>query len=154
MGLKGACRCGATRFELTDKPLFVHACHCVKCQKSSGSVFGITAIMLEKDIQLQSGSISAEPMADAPHRFRHLCAQCGDHIYTTASNHPSTALFRTGLLDDPREISIDAHIFVKRKRPWLSLPEDVPQFDEGYDRMNTWPQESLDRLEQANKSGR
>ena len=147
--MTGACQCGELRFDLTDKPLFVHACHCVKCQKSSGSVFGITTIILESDIRISTGSLTIEPMAAAPHRLRHLCAECRDHIYTTATNHPATALLRNGTLDDPRQLLIDAHIFVKRKRPWLSLPEDVLQFPAGYDREKAWPTDSLARLKQA-----
>ncbi len=149
--LEGSCACGATRFELVDKPLFVHACHCVKCQKAAGSVFGITTFMLEKDIRLVSGSLDAEALDDAPHRFRHVCTRCHDHIYTTATNHPATALFRVGTLDDPRQINIDAHIFTKRKRSWLTLPEGVPQFDEGYDRQKLWTAANLKRLEDAIK---
>lgn len=137
MELEGTCACRATRFRLTDAPLFVHACHCIGCQKKSGSVSGITTIMLERDIELDAGSLLVEPMEDAPHRFRHLCSVCRDLIYTTATNHPASALFESGTLNDPREITIAAHICVKQKRPWLSLPQDVPQFEEGYDRFRT-----------------
>jgi hypothetical protein len=43
-------------------------------------------------------------------------------------------------------LKIGAHTWVKRKDDWLQLPEDVPQFEEGYDRKGTWPASSLDRL--------
>ena len=147
--LTGSCGCGETRFELTDAPLFVHACHCLTCQKSSGSSFGITTIALEQDIVTTHGTLNVVPMLDAPHRFKHVCAKCNEHIYTTATNHPATALFRAGTLDDPREIHINAHIFTKRKQPWLTLPGDVPQFVEGYKREQTWPERSLRRLADA-----
>ena len=153
MGPRGGCKCGSSRFELVDRPLFVHACHCLNCQRASGSAFGITTIVLERDVRLDSASLSVEPVSGAPHRLRHVCASCRDLIYRTASHHPATALLRSGALDDPREVEIDAHIFVKRKRSWLALPEDVPQFQEGYDRERTWPRSSLDRLARAQAEG-
>ena len=145
----GGCRCGSLRYQLRDDPLFVHACHCLNCQKSANSVFGITTIVLEKDIDLNSGKVVAKPMPEAPHRFMHVCGSCGDHIFTTATNHPATALLKTGTLDDLRDITINAHISTKRKHEWLALPENVPQFQDGYDRDSVWPRESLERLRRA-----
>ena len=51
-----------------------------------------------------------------------------------------------GCLDDLRCLKIGAHTWVKRRDDWLQLPEDVPQFEEGYDRKGTWPASNLDRL--------
>jgi hypothetical protein len=28
---RGGCACGAIRYELTDDPIIVHACHCLDC---------------------------------------------------------------------------------------------------------------------------
>lgn len=145
----GGCSCGELPYRLADEPLWVHACHCLKCQKNASSAFGITTIVLEKDIELASGKLRSQPIADAPHRLMHVCVSCGDHIYTTASNHPATALLRTGTLDDVRDITINAHIFTKRKHDWLELPKNVPQFREGYDRSKVWPRKTLERLAQA-----
>ena len=140
----GGCLCQKVRYLLTTAPLFVHACHCLTCQTFSNSAFSITAIVLESDLLFESGTlISKEP---SPGRLNWLCSCCGGFIYRTASNHPGTALLRPGTLDDVRNLSIDAHIWVKRKHEWLELPNNVPQFDEGYEREEAWSQESLNRL--------
>ncbi len=34
-----------------------------------------------------------------------------------------------GTFDDPSGLTIRAHIWVKRKVAWLSLPGDLPQWD-------------------------
>jgi hypothetical protein len=44
---------------------------------------------------------------------------------------------RPGTLDEP--VAPQAHIWVRRKQPWLTLSADVPQFDENYERETTWP---------------
>ena len=38
---------------------------------------------------------------------------------------------RAGTLDRSDELDIVAHIWVKRKQPWLKLPEAVPTWAEG-----------------------
>lgn len=142
--LTGGCQCGEVRYRLLNPPLFVHACHCIDCQKKRGSAFGITTIVLECDIERVQGTFTSKQIA--AHRTAFVCASCQDVIYRTATNHPATALLRSGTCDDPRVLEIHAHIWTLDKHPWLELPDSVPQFDKGYDRNETWPQESLARL--------
>ena len=34
---EGGCACGAVRYRLASAPLFVHCCHCLNCQRQTGS---------------------------------------------------------------------------------------------------------------------
>jgi hypothetical protein len=147
--LQGGCSCGDIRYQLSNAPLFVHACHCLNCQKFCNSAFGITAIVLQCDVALTEGDLVQLVMPSG--RSRWQCASCGESIYVTSPSHPATALLRPGSLDRVGGLTIDAHIWVKRKQDWISLPNKVPQFDEGYDRNEVWPQVSLERFEQAKK---
>ena len=140
----GSCWCGEVRYRLLNAPLFVHACHCVDCQKASGSAFGITIIVLETDLICHRGEFVSKPVA--ANRTTFICQSCEDVIYSTATHHPCTALLRSQTLDDPRVLEINAHIWTREKHAWLVLPAHVPQFDKGYDRIETWPKDSLDRL--------
>lgn len=39
------CQCGAISFRtVLPKPLSVHICHCLECQKQSSSAFGVSAV--------------------------------------------------------------------------------------------------------------
>ncbi|KAM0256959.1 hypothetical protein ACHAQJ_004660 [Trichoderma viride] len=39
------CQCGAVSFRaVLPKPLSVHICHCLECQKQSSSAFGVSAV--------------------------------------------------------------------------------------------------------------
>jgi hypothetical protein len=57
MGLQGGCICGAVRYELLEKPLFIQACHCTQCQTATGSAFILTMI-LEAHSENLNGQIS------------------------------------------------------------------------------------------------
>src|SRR5678815_867212 len=41
----GGCACGSIRYQLLDKPMFVHCCHCDDCQRLTGSAFALNAII-------------------------------------------------------------------------------------------------------------
>ena len=39
--LEGGCACGEVRYRLASAPMFVHCCHCLNCQRHTGSAFVI-----------------------------------------------------------------------------------------------------------------
>lgn len=145
--LTGSCTCGDLSYHLTGSPLFVHVCHCLDCKRRSGSAFAITTIVLEDDIVVTRGSV--QDTSDDGVHTRFYCASCGQEIWATSTRHQATALLRTGTLNDSRQLSVGAHIWVKRKQAWVSLAEGVPQFEAGYERNKTWPARSLQRLRDA-----
>jgi hypothetical protein len=51
----GGCACGSIRYQLLDKPMFVHCCHCDDCQRLTGSAFVLNAIIETQAIKLLSG---------------------------------------------------------------------------------------------------
>ncbi len=140
----GYCKCGDLRFELKDEPLFVHTCHCLDCKRKTGSSFGLTCIVLQGDIVITQGTLRKTKIASG--KVAHQCSSCFTTIHRTSRAFPAIAWLQTGCLDDLRCLKIGAHTWVKRKDDWLQLPEDVPQFKEGYDRNGTWPASSLSRL--------
>lgn len=44
--MEGRCTCGAIRYRIIQKPLFVHSCHCTWCQRESGTAFALNALMI------------------------------------------------------------------------------------------------------------
>lgn len=141
----GRCACGAVTYDLAAPPLFVHACHCLDCKRSSGSAFLLTTIILERDFAVVRGEL--EIASPKPGRTERVCAACRQYLVRTSAAYAHTALLNTRTLDDSHSLTIGAHIWAKRKHPSLIIPAAEPQFDEGYDRETTWPAESLRRLQ-------
>ncbi len=65
--LEGGCACGAVRYRLTTAPMFVHCCHCLDCQRQTGSAFVLNALIETDRIEVLSGSAEG---GDRPHRQR------------------------------------------------------------------------------------
>jgi hypothetical protein len=145
---EGGCSCGAVRYRLTSDPMFVHCCHCLNCQRQTGSAFVINVLIEADRVELLSGE--PEPIevpreaGGAQRIFR--CPHCQIAVYSEYGR-PEVRFVRAGTLDDPSTVSPDVHIFTRSKLRWVTLAEMVPAFDVYYDAKILWPAESLERLD-------
>jgi hypothetical protein len=148
MALEGGCSCGAVRYRLTSQPLFVHCCHCLNCQRQTGSAFVVNLLIEAERVELLAGEpvpVDASRDDGSTQRiFR--CASCQVALFSEYG--VATVRFvRGGTLDEPRAITPDVHIFTRSKVDWLELPGSVPVFEAFYDVKELWPPASLERLE-------
>jgi hypothetical protein len=146
--LEGGCACGEVRYRLTSEPLFIHCCHCLNCQRQTGSAFVINLLIEADRVELLRG----EPMpVDVPRNagkkqriFR--CPVCQVAVFSRYTR-AGIWFVRGGTLDDPSAVTPDVHIFTRSKLPWVALPDSVPAFTTYYDTNKLWPPASLERLE-------
>ena len=149
VSLEGGCSCGAVRYRLTSAPMFVHCCHCLDCQRQTGSAFVINALIETDRIELLSGepeSISMPTDSGRPHDI-YRCPKCLTAVWSDYGRRPALRFLCVGTLDEPSALSPDVHIFTRSKVPWVQLPEGVPAVEVYYDMQKLWPAESLARRE-------
>lgn len=145
-GLEGGCACGELRYRLTASPMFVHCCHCLNCQRQTGSAFVLNMLIEASRVELLGGSPTAVavPREHGLHRiFR--CPKCQVAVWSEYGGRPEVLFVRAGTLDDPATVSPDVHIYTRSKLPWVTLPPSLPAFEEYYDAKKLWPPESLAR---------
>jgi hypothetical protein len=148
---EGGCACGNVRYRLESRPMFVHCCHCLDCQRQTGSAFVLNAIMETDRIALLTGA--PEPVAvptdsGRPHDI-YRCPRCRIALWSDYGGRPKLRFVRVGTLDHPSSLSPDVHIFTRSKLPWIKVPEGVPAFEVYYDMKTLWPAESLERRRAA-----
>lgn len=144
---EGGCTCGAVRYRLGTKPMFVNCCHCRDCQRQTGSAFVINAIIETDRIALLSGApepVTVPTNSGHPHDI-YRCPKCGTALWSDYGRRPKLRFVRVGTLDDPSALTPDAHIFARSKLPWVGLPADAPAFEIYYDMKTLWSAESLER---------
>ena len=139
----GRCKCGVVHYKLLAPPLFTHACHCLDCQNHTGQAFSVTTFVLPDDLIIYGAT---RPTKVSPRSTTHHCAKCQTLIFVSSNAFPRSVILKPDTLDDPAIASPQAHIWIRRKQPGLVLQEDVPQFEEQYDREMGWPKKSLARL--------
>ena len=132
---EGGCACRQVRYRLTSEPLFVHCCHCLNCQRQTGSAFVIN-LMIEADrVELVAGDPQSVevPRDDGSVQKVYRCPECQVAVYSEYGR-PEVLFVRAGTLDEPREIEPDVHIFTKSKVGWVGIPESQTAVEIYYDR--------------------
>ena len=131
----GGCACGAVRYRVRGKPTIAQVCHCTFCQRRLASAFAIVASFPEDAIDVVQGQLVAcEHRSDESKRWLRMsfCPKCGTTISHTAEVRPGLRSIAAGTFDEPDWFKIDRHIWVQSKRPWVTVPEGVASFQQGF----------------------
>jgi hypothetical protein len=144
---EGGCACGAVRYRLASDPLFVHCCHCLNCQRQTGSAFVVNLLIEADRVELLAGNPQPVdvPRDDGSSQRIFRCPACKVAIFSEYGR-PEVRFVRGGTLDEPSSVSPDVHIYTRSKLGWVTVPESVPAFEVYYDSKALWPAESLERL--------
>ena len=145
---KGGCSCGEVRYRLTSEPLFIHCCHCLNCQRQTGSAFVINLLIESDRVELLAGEPQQVdvPRDDGSTQQIFRCPTCQVAVFSHYG-FSGVRFVRAGTLDDPSSAEPDVHIYTRSKLPWVTLPESTPAFEVYYDSKSLWPAASLARLE-------
>jgi hypothetical protein len=145
---EGGCACGAVRYRLTSDPIFTHCCHCLNCQRQTGSAFVINLLIEADRVELLAGDpLPVDvPRDDGSTQRIFRCPTCQVAVFSRYTR-PELRYVRGGTLDEPLSVEPDVHIFTRSKLPWITLPDSAPAFEVYYDAKALWPAASLERLE-------
>jgi hypothetical protein len=149
---EGGCACGAVRYRLSSRPMFVHCCHCTACQTETGSAFVLNALVEPDRVELLAGAPEPVPTPSESGKGQmvHRCPDCRVALWSNYGGAGDLIRFvRVGTLDEPGRLPPDVHIYTRSKLPWVVLPEGVPAFEAYYSSAELWPPESLERRDRA-----
>lgn len=131
MKVTGQCHCGAVTYRLVTEELpAIYACHCLDCQTTSGSAFGLHALLPAEAIEVE-GLLSEYSYERAGYvSSQRRCSTCHTRIYNSTSAAPGMLVLRAGTLDNSAKIRPMAHIWTRRKQSWVTIPDHVPAWPE------------------------
>jgi hypothetical protein len=144
---EGGCSCGEVRYRVESEPLFIHCCHCLNCQRQTGSAFVINLLIEADRVKVLTGVPERVdvPRDDGSRQKIYRCPRCQIAVFSRYSRR-DVLFVRAGTLDDPSAVAPDVHIYTRSKLDWVALPESVPAFEEYYETKALWPSASLERL--------
>lgn len=134
MAIDGGCRCGAVRYCVNaDQMPPVYCCHCLVCQTWSGTAFTQQAVVGEAQIEVIEGVVEVyvNITESGARSTQRLCGTCHTRLWNTNSARLGVAVIRAGTLDASAALMPRAHIWTKRKQPWIVIGAGVPQWPEG-----------------------
>ena len=146
---EGACTCGAVRYRLNKKPMYIHCCHCRWCQRETGSAFVINALIEADQVEVFAGKVATSRLPSASGKGQDVvrCLECRVTLWSHyAGIRDKLSFVRVGTLNEADGLPPDIHIYVSSKQPWVVLPEGTPAVPEYYDQERHWPEQSLGRI--------
>ncbi len=130
--MKAQCQCGQLTVELPEPPPAVVACHCLACQRRSGSPFGVLAYYPADQLTIGGDAKRYERPTDGGGTFEtFFCATCGSTVYARAAKHPTQIGVAVGAMADPSFPAPLRSVWEQSKHGWVTMPERAQNFPQG-----------------------
>ena len=125
------CACGTLTAQTIGDPEFVVACHCLECQRRTGSVFGVGAYYPTAKVTI-AGTFNVyvrDGQAGRKLRFR-FCPTCGTTVFWDVDLRPGYMGVAVGAMGDPGFPPPTRSVWEQSRHPWVACGHDVPRFDQ------------------------
>ena len=130
MGSRTAsCSCGQLRIEVEGEPLGVGLCHCLACQRRTGSVFAALA-SFAAPYRVQGVATDYVRVGDGGVAFRfRFCPVCGSTVFHTEEGQAGSVSVAVGAFADPGFPAPGASVYDCRRHTWVQLPPGIRRYD-------------------------
>ena len=124
------CSCGRLRLEATGDPVRISICHCLDCQRRTGSVFAAAARYPSEDVTISGDSKEFTRVADSGNRITFFfCPNCGSTVHYRIDNQPDLTAITLGAFADPGFPSPTVSVYEDRRHPWVKVPDQWEHLD-------------------------
>ncbi|MBL8770951.1 MAG: GFA family protein [Phenylobacterium sp.] len=127
------CFCGDYAVTLEGDPLLVSSCCCTRCQRRTGSFFGVTAYFRPSQMVARSGEERTFRLDDATTRFRQ-CARCGTSVWYAPDDDgwgEDILGVAGGCFADPTLPGPHRMTHAATGHPFVTSPKGVPVYEDG-----------------------
>jgi hypothetical protein len=121
-----SCSCGALTLTCTGEPVRVSVCHCLACQRRTGSTFGAQARFAREQVgAIAPSARSYMRTADTGNlvTFR-FCGDCGATVCWELAALPGFIAVPLGAFGDPSFGVPVVSIYEARRYPWAQIATD------------------------------
>lgn len=123
-----SCECGQLSITVAGEPAGVGVCHCLACQKRTGSVFAALA-SFRPPYTVTGEATSYTRVGDAGARFTfRFCPICGTNLFHTEEGENGVGV-AVGAFADPDFPPPTVSVYTCRRHGWVRLPAAVELFD-------------------------
>lgn len=114
-----SCSCGQLRLTCVGEPVRISICHCLECQRRTGSIFATQARFARADVTIAGGSTSWTRLGDSGRSVTfHFCPVCGSTVYWEAAGLPGFIAVAVGQFADPAFPPPRVSVYDERQHAW------------------------------------
>ena len=128
--VSGSCLCGEVTFECENDFQQFHFCHCVQCQKATGSAHASNLFTHKDNIVWLSG-LGHIKRFDVPGRSisKAFCTECGSGL-PYLSGTGNALVVPAGCLNNEPNMPVQDNIFWSDRAKWYEKALEAKHFDE------------------------
>lgn len=127
--MRASCQCGELRVDVPGPTMAVVACHCLACQKRSGSPFGEAAYYPHDQVWISGEARQFTRATDAGGHFDHFfCTTCGTTVFMRGTKNPDVTGIPIGLFDDEHTMRPVRSVWEDRRHDWVEIAPAVQHF--------------------------
>lgn len=124
------CSCGQLKVTCDSEPVRISMCHCLACQKRTGSTFGAQARFPRDRVTIEGASTEYVRVGDSGNRATfHFCPTCGSTVFYWINDMPDVVAVAIGAFADPSFPAPKFSVYESRKHAWSGIPVDAEHFD-------------------------
>ena len=117
-----ACACGQLSIACRGAPQRVSVCHCLDCQRRSGSAFGVAAFFPRDAVKPEGRETTTRRLADSGRGLTfHFCPDCGGTVYWEPEFRPDSVAVAVGAFADPSFPAPEKEVYENRAHPWAKF---------------------------------
>jgi hypothetical protein len=106
-------------------------CHCLACQRRTGSAFGIQARFPSERVSIEGRSTEYVRISDGGEsRTFSFCPECGATVYYRLSALPDVIAVPIGAFADPAFPSPTISLYESRRHAWVTVPAAMEHHDD------------------------
>jgi hypothetical protein len=122
---RAECRCGQLSATVSGEPIRISVCHCLACQRRSGSAFAVQARFDSANVRIEGDSREWRRTTDAGNvTVYHFCDECGSTVWYQGGPLPQAIAIPVGAFADPGFPPPRFSVWEKRKHPWVAILGD------------------------------
>lgn len=125
-----SCSCRQLTLVARGDPLRVSVCHCLACQRRSGSAFAVQARFPADAVTIAGASTEYALRGDEGGVARfHFCPVCGATVFYRPEAMPDMVVVPVGAFADPGFPWPRVSVYEGRRHGWVGLPEEIERID-------------------------
>ncbi len=126
---EASCSCGQFRLTAQGEPVRVSVCHCLACQRRTGSAFGVQARFANAKVVIQGQGRRYQRLGDSGQAIAFFfCGQCGATLYFQSPQEPELIAVPVGAFADPAFAAPAMSVYEQRRHPWCELHGDMAHY--------------------------
>jgi hypothetical protein len=120
------CSCEQLRVVADGEPVRVSVCHCLACQRRTGSAFAVQARFNADRVRTEGRYTEYVRVSDdGDARIFCFCPECGATVFYKIPSAPEMIAVPVGAFADRAFPAPTRSVWESRRHPWVHLPEGI-----------------------------